>query len=59
MSLMTFENSMWSATKFGQHIGNTSACKKHFDTHQSLVEVTEKSFKALIEFVVYIHLVNL
>jgi hypothetical protein len=58
-SLMPFENSTWSATKFGQHIGNTSVCKNHFDTHQSLVEVTKKSFKALIEFVVYIHLVNL
>jgi hypothetical protein len=40
-------------------IGNTSVHKKHFDTHQSLVEVTKKSFKSLIEFVVYIHLVNL
>jgi len=36
---MPFEYSTWSTTGHGQHINNTSICKKNFIAHQNLVEV--------------------
>jgi hypothetical protein len=49
-----------AGAKRGRHVDNTGVRRKHFVTHQNLVEATKKGSKALVaESINHIHVGNI